>query len=102
MNPPKTAFIFPAFVSEYIGNEVEIVRSLSNDFDAFLNITTSKYFSEFSNFSLADKQFTENELYNQVSSYIFGCSVASLLMKKGMMPDMIAGNSMGLYTALQC
>lgn len=102
MNPQKTAFIFPAFVSEYLGNEVEIIRSLSDDFDAFLNITTSKYFSEFSNFSLADKRFTENELYNQVSSYIFGCSVASLLKKKGMIPDMVAGNSMGLYTALQC
>ncbi len=100
MNPQLTSFIFPAFVSEYLGNEIEIARNLSGDFDEFLNITKSKYFPEFSNFSLADKQFLENELFSQVSSYIFGCAIASGLKKKGFIPDVVAGNSMGLYAAL--
>ena len=102
MNLQKTAFIFPAFVSEYFGNEVEIARNLSEEFDALLNITASNFLPEFSNFSLADKQIIENELFNQVISYIFGCSISSFLKKKDIIPEMIAGNSMGLYAALQC
>lgn len=100
MNPQLTSFIFPAFVSEYLGNEIEIARNLSEDFDEFLNITKSKYFPEFRNFSLIDKQFLENELFSQVSSYIFGCAIASGLKNKGLVPAMVAGNSMGLYAAL--
>lgn len=100
MDPQLTSFIFPAFVSEYLGNEIEIARNLSGDFDVFLNITKSNYFPEFRNFSLDDKQFLENELFSQVSSYIFGCAIASGLKKKGLVPAMVAGNSMGLYAAL--
>lgn len=102
MNLQKTAFIFPAFISEYLGNEVEIVRSLSEDFDTFLNITSSDFLPEIRNYSLVDNQITSNELYNQVYSYIFSCTIATYLKKKGMIPDFVAGNSMGLYAALQC
>lgn len=102
MNSLKTSFIFPAFVSEYIGNEVEIARNLSGDLDAFLEITSSRYFSEFRSFSLTDRLFIDNELYSQISSYIFGCSLSNYLKNKGIIPDMLAGNSMGLYAALYC
>lgn len=100
MNSQLTSFIFPAFVSEYLGNEIEIARNLSADFDVFLNITESKYFPEFGNFSLVDKRFLENELLSQISSYIFGCSIAAGLKRKGLTPAVVAGNSMGLYAAI--
>lgn len=102
MNPQSTSFIFPAFVSEYLGNEIDIVRNLTEDFDTFKHIITSKFYSDFSCFSLADRRFTENELYSQVGSYLFGCAIASGLMKKGLTPNFAAGNSMGLYAALYC
>lgn len=102
MNSQFTSFIFPAFVSEYIGNEIKIVRDLSDDFDTFLDIIVSKFFTEFSGFSLTDRQFTENELFSQVGSYLFGCSITAGLKKKGLIPNIVAGNSMGLYAALYC
>lgn len=81
---------------------MELVRNMSPDFDAFLEITSSRYFSEFKSFSLADKKFIENELFSQISSYIFGCSLSSFLKNKGITPNSVAGNSMGLYAALFC
>ncbi|MEZ5195759.1 MAG: ACP S-malonyltransferase [Bacteroidales bacterium] len=102
MNSTKTAFVFPAFVSEYLGNEIDIIRNLSGDFDAFLSITTACGLPEFKDFSLANETYIQNELYSQISSYLFGCSMAKALIDKAIIPELLAGNSMGLYAALYC
>jgi len=96
----KTAFIFPAFISEYLGSEIQILNSLSANFDTYLAETASVSGIDFSDFSIDNKAFTEDELCSQLISYTFSCCLSDALTAKGLKPDCIAGYSMGLYAAL--
>ena len=96
----KTAFIFPAFISEYSGNEIQILDSFSSNFQQ--NLTTASKITgiNFEKFSLEDKAYTEDELRSQLISYIFSCSLSDVLINRGLKPEILAGYSMGLYAAL--
>lgn len=96
----KTAFIFPAFISEYIGTEVQILDSFSMHFRENLNTATKISGIDFAHFSLDDTSFTEDELRSQLISYIFSCSLSEALSSKGIKPNLLAGYSMGLYAAM--
>jgi [acyl-carrier-protein] S-malonyltransferase len=96
----KVAFIFPAFVSEYIGNEVQILNALSNNFQENLKKASVASGVDFEPFHLEDSAFTEDELRVQIISYIFSCSLSDELIARGIKPDILAGYSMGLYAAL--
>ncbi len=96
----KVAFIFPAFVSEYIGTEVQILNGLSNKFKENLKKASVASGVDFESFHLEDSAFTEDELRVQIISYIFSCSLSDELIARGIEPDILAGYSMGLYAAL--
>ena len=96
----KVAFIFPAFVSEYIGTEVQILDELSNRFRENLKKASVTSGVDFESFHLEDSAFTKDELRVQIISYIFSCSLSDELIERGIKPDILAGYSMGLYAAL--
>ena len=96
----KTAFIFPAFVSEFIGTEIEILHRFSGDFQQKLSLATRITGDNYLGFSLTDSRFTGDELRSQIISYLFGASLADELISRGLKPDAVAGYSMGLYAAL--
>ncbi len=96
----KTAFIFPAFVSEYIGTEDKILNSFSDNFQQKLALVTHLTGDDYLHFSLEDADFTEDELCSQIISYIFSCSLSDELVNCGLKPGAVAGYSMGLYAAL--
>ncbi len=96
----KVAFIFPAFVSEYIGNEVQILNALSNTFQENLKKASVTSGVDFEQFHLENTAFTKDELRVQIISYIFSCSLSNELIARGIKPDILAGYSMGLYAAL--
>lgn len=96
----KTAFIFPAFISEFIGTEIEILNSLSGNFRKNLEKVSAITADDFTKFSLTDTAYTENELRSQLITYIFSCSLADVLISKGLQPDVMAGYSMGLYATI--
>jgi len=96
----KTAFIFPAFISKYIGSEIQILDALLSNFQKYLSETSKITGDDFKQFSLVDKTFTEDELRSQLISYIFSCSLSDVLITRGLKPDILAGYSMGLYAAL--
>jgi [acyl-carrier-protein] S-malonyltransferase len=96
----KTAFIFPAFVSEYIGTEMKVLDSLSSHFQKYLLAASKITGDDFSSFALENTAFTEDELRSQLISYIFSCSLSDVLFHRGLKPDILAGYSMGLYAAL--
>ena len=96
----KTAFIFPAFISEYLGNEIQILDSLSSSFQKNLTLASKITGINFEQFSLEDKAYTEDELRSQIISYIFSCSLSDVLIFRGLKPDILAGYSMGLYATL--
>ena len=96
----KTAFIFPAFISEYIGSEIQILDAFSSNFQHYLHETSKITGDDFEEFSLENTAFTENELRSQLISYVFSCSLSDTLITRGLKPDILAGYSMGLYAAL--
>lgn len=96
----KTAFIFPAFISEYLGNEIELLDAFSSNFQDFLIRASVITDDDYANLSLNDILYTEDELRSQVITYIFSCSLSDILIKKGLKPDVMAGYSMGLYATL--
>jgi len=96
----KTAFIFPAFISEYLGNEIQILESFSSNFHHFLQKASAITGDDYIGLSLDNVHYTEDELRSQMISYIFSCSLSDILIKKGLEPDFMAGYSMGLYAAL--
>jgi len=98
----STGFIFPAFISEYIGNEPEILQSYSDDFGRYLAEASEFLNLDLKSFSVDNKLYINNEIYAQYISYIFGCSMADILEKKNLVPTFISGYSMGLYACLYC
>lgn len=95
----EKAFIFPAFISEYIGTEIQILNTLSGNFHQNLSIASNITGDDFSAFSISNTAFTEDELRSQLISYVFSCSLADALIDHGLKPDILAGYSMGIYAA---
>jgi [acyl-carrier-protein] S-malonyltransferase len=96
----KTAFIFPAFISEFLGNEIQLLDSFSSNLYGYLDEASVITGDDYSNISLDDIRFTEDELRSQLITYIFSCSLSDVLLKKDIQPDIMAGYSMGLYATL--
>lgn len=98
----KTAFLFPAFISEFIGSEIDILLTYTNRFSLMLEQASDILDTDLTNLSLDDEALTKDELSSQVISYIFSCCLADVLAEKDIKPDILAGYSMGLYAALYC
>ena len=96
----KTAFIFPAFVTEYLGNELALLNDLSADFPKYLTKASELTGGNYENFSPNKPEFIEHELSSQIISYTIGCCLSDALAAKKLTPDVMAGYSMGLYAAL--
>jgi [acyl-carrier-protein] S-malonyltransferase len=94
------AYIFPAFVSEYIGSEIQILNQLSDRFQQ--NVISASEISgiDFTKFHLENADFMNDELRMQIATYIFSCSLSDELTSRDITPDVLAGYSMGLYAAL--
>ncbi len=97
-----TSFIFPAFVSEYSGNEPEVLRRYSDDFDVLLHKASNHLEIDLTTFDILHNSFQDHELNTQFISYIFSCAVSDILKSKNVNPQFISGYSMGLYAALYC
>jgi [acyl-carrier-protein] S-malonyltransferase len=97
-----TAFIFPAFVSEYAGNEPEMVRNHPDVFEDLMLKASAHLSVDFTKFDIIRNNLQDHELNTQYISYIFSCAIAEILNKKKVNPDYLAGYSMGLYAALYC
>lgn len=100
MNKIKTSHLFPVFVSEYIGNEKKIISGYSNDFDSLLTSASKIVDCDLSDFDMQTNNFLSDELKSQYIAYIFSCAVSNILKQKNIVPDYVAGYSMGLYGAL--
>jgi len=98
----STGFIFPAFISEYLGDEPKILGAYSEDFSQYLNEASLHLSIDLNSFSVDNMIFIDNELNAQYISYIFGCSLSNILKYRLIDPSYIAGYSMGLYACLYC
>lgn len=96
----KTAHIFPAFTLKYTGKEIDIINKngggLQNKLQKVLQLTDINL----TDFNIEKNNFLDNELKNQIMSYVFACSFSEMLKKNRQTPDYISGFSMGIYAAL--
>jgi malonyl CoA-acyl carrier protein transacylase len=96
----SVGFIFPAFVSEYSGNEPEDIRKYSDGFDNLLDQACVHTEINLKEFVLHIRNVPDHELNAQLISYVFSCAIADLLKENNLVPQYLAGYSMGLYAAL--
>jgi len=97
---PRTVFIFPAFVSDYLEDQSREITGFTNVFYPLLEQAATLIDPELFEFHPVTKNFLDQELRNQLISYIQSYSCARLLRSRNIIPDFLAGYSMGLYGAL--
>ncbi|UCG27310.1 MAG: ACP S-malonyltransferase [Bacteroidales bacterium] len=96
----KKGWLFPAFVTEYIGTEVRILDFLSSDFRDLLVIASEIAGKNLTDFEIRDCNFLDKEFENQCVSYVFSCAITDLLKRHNHSADYLSGLSMGIYAAL--
>jgi [acyl-carrier-protein] S-malonyltransferase len=95
------SFIYPAFVTEFIGTEVETLVQSGEDIQGLLVKASEICLIDLSDFNIHENPLLGDELKIQYMTYIFSCAVSSLLKKRGIKPISSAGYSMGIYAALE-
>jgi [acyl-carrier-protein] S-malonyltransferase len=96
----NSSFIFPAFINEYSENPFEGSPELLDRFRLLLNESSFLADQGLAEFDFISNNFLSDELRTQCLTYIYSCSVADILSRKGVIPAYSAGYSIGIYAAL--
>ncbi len=96
----KTAFIFPAFITEFTRNEIEFLDKNSVDFNDYLHRASVALNIDLPEFSYNTDVYRNDELNSQLLAYLLSCAFSDILQNKGIVPELIAGYSMGIYASL--
>lgn len=96
----KVAHLFPAFVLKYTGKELSIIEKHGFNFQNRLNQSSKILGLNLNEFDIKNCNLIEDELKNQMMSYIFSCTFSDILKRKNLTPNFVSGFSMGLYAAL--
>ncbi|NOQ24611.1 MAG: acyltransferase domain-containing protein [Bacteroidales bacterium] len=95
----KTAFVFPAFISEFTKKELDFLSENNIDFNNYLQRVSVALEIDLPEFSYVSNNYN-NELKSQLLAYLFSCAFYDILEKKGIEPQFVAGYSMGIYASL--
>jgi malonyl CoA-acyl carrier protein transacylase len=96
----RSAFIFPAFTSDYTDHPGQNMRGFDEQFNKFLHRAAGSIDRELAAFNFVEKTFLEDELRTQYITYLYSCTASFLLRRAQLFPVMTAGYSMGIYAAL--
>jgi len=96
----KSAFLFPAFITDYTQKELEVLSNNGIDFNLYINAASDKLGVVLPVFSYQSEEYRNDELLAQIIAYLFSCAFSDLLKKKHIKPDLAAGYSMGIYASL--
>lgn len=96
----KIALIFPAFVTEFNGKEIETLKACGGSLDELLQQASVHTNLPLQEFDLENNNFLDDELKTQYITYIFSCAFAGMLKERNIIADHNAGYSMGIYAAL--
>ncbi len=100
----KTAFLFPAFAMKYKGRARPCPDGLRDEVAGFLEKAAEVVEIDTAKFEGPDRpdcgDGLKQNLHQQVACYVNSCAVGSLLKKKKVPCDYVAGYSMGLFAAL--
>ena len=98
----KTAFLFPGQASQYVGMARDLFENSETIKDHFRTA------SEIMGCDLADVCFNGPEeklkqtAYTQPAVFAHSCAIDIILKENGVRPDVVAGHSLGEYSALVC
>lgn len=95
----KKAYIFPAFITEFTGKEMSFLEDHNFDINTYLSNISESLNIELPIFSYKHEFYNE-ELNSQLIAYSFSCAFSDILKSKQIIPDYIAGYSMGIYASL--
>src|SRR6056297_3650907 len=96
----KTAFIFPAFITSYTQNELEILSNNKIQLSHYLKRASDILNIDFPDFNYQTELYYKDEFLSQIIAYTFSCAFSDLLSHKNIYPDYVAGYSMGIYASL--
>lgn len=96
----KSAFLFPAFITDYTQKELEVLSNSGIDFNSYLKVASDKLGLVFPEFSYQSEEYRKDELLAQIIAYLFSCAFSDILKNKKIIPDYAAGYSMGIYAGL--
>ena len=96
----KTAFIFPAFISEFTEKELPFLKENEVNISNYINIASEVLGYNLPDFTYANNEYIKSEFLSQVIAFIFSCSINDALVKRNIKPHLVAGYSMGVYAAL--
>lgn len=101
MKNNKTAFIFPAFITDFTQKELNFLNDNDIDFNNYLKRASIAINCDLPEFSYTSNNYRNNELKSQILAYLFSCAFSDVLLsKKDVIPHFLAGYSMGIYAAL--
>ncbi len=96
----NTAFIFPAFITEYTNKELDFLRRNNIDIDDYIQVASQVIGEELPKFSYDSHDYKRGEFLSQVIAYLFSCAISDILQKSNIVPQITAGYSMGIYANL--
>lgn len=96
----KTAFVFPAFITEFTGKELDFLQKNNLSLINYINKASELIGYNLPEFAYENNEYQKSEFLSQILAYIFSCSISDVLLKKELKPNFIAGYSMGIYAAL--
>ena len=100
MSDNHSAFIFPAFTSDYNDHPARQIPGFAPRFDLLLKAAANLVDPSLNGFSFTERSFLKDELRAQYLTYIYSCAASSVLRELGFPPAMNAGYSMGIYASL--
>ena len=95
-----TAFIFPAFTSDYDNHPGQNMPGFMERFIEFISRAADSIDPALAGFDFYGNRFGEDELRTQYLTYIYSCAASSWLREAGLTPFLNAGYSMGIYATL--
>jgi [acyl-carrier-protein] S-malonyltransferase len=96
----KKAFVFPAFITEFTGKELDFLQRNNLSLLSYINSASEALKYNLPDFTYENTEYQNSEFLSQILAYIFSCSINDVLVNKDIKPNIIAGYSMGIYAAL--
>jgi [acyl-carrier-protein] S-malonyltransferase len=96
----KAAFIFPAFITNYTGKEIDFLTQNGVDFSKYISQASKVLGEDLPEFSYNNSIYQSDELFSQFIAYLFACAMNDVIREKNIVPDYISGYSMGIYASL--
>jgi len=96
----RTAFVFPAFTSDYADHPGRNMSGFAKHFEELLHEASVLSDPGLAGFDFNGATFPDDELRTQYLTFIYSCAAASTLREQGTVPFLSAGYSMGIYAAL--